>query len=89
MIPCKKYEMGVWCSWLSHSLSMWEVPGSIPVSSNFFLFLLNSFFISFFSYNNNNETILCVPRSLDPKQKSDLVEAWIIVDPLLKKILYG
>ena len=28
---------GVWCSWLSHSLSMWEVPGSIPVSSNFFI----------------------------------------------------
>ncbi len=54
-----------------------------------FLFLLNSFFILFFSYNNNNKTILCVPRSLDPKQKSNLVEAWIIVDPLLKKILYG
>jgi hypothetical protein len=26
---------GVWCSWLSHALSMREVPGSIPVSSIF------------------------------------------------------
>ena len=28
-------KTGVWCSWLSHSLSMREVPGSIPVSSIF------------------------------------------------------
>jgi hypothetical protein len=32
--------MGVWCSWLSHALSMREVPGSIPVSSNFFFSIL-------------------------------------------------
>ena len=58
-----------------------------------FLFSLNSFFILFFFHIIIIiiiiKTILCVPRSLDPKQKSDLVEAWIIVDPLLMKILYG
>ncbi len=31
--PLTLTQLGVWCSWLSHSLSMREVPGSIPVSS--------------------------------------------------------
>jgi hypothetical protein len=43
MQPTPILIKGVWCSWLSHALSMREVPGSIPVSSTFYFLLFYLF----------------------------------------------